>query len=96
MISTAEIFPLFERFLQIKIQTMKQLLVLLVLSFLCIAGVAQNINLAFNSVGSGRNITAYYEVEKGDNSYNFGLGYNMNKHALNDDQNQFFRKRLYE
>lgn len=56
---------------------------------------AQSINIGFNSTHAGRNLTGQYETAKGKNEFSFGIGFNINKIAHNDDQNNFYKKRLY-
>jgi hypothetical protein len=51
--------------------------------------------LNFYSTGTGRNITACYSFELGNNSLGVGAGYNINSVAHPDDQGKVYYKRLY-
>lgn len=75
---------------------MNKLIIMVVFFFLIFQDLAaQSIDIGFNSTHSGRNITAQYELLKGKNEFSFGLGININKLAQNDDQNNFYKKRLF-
>ncbi len=56
---------------------------------------AQMLNIGFNSTDAGRNITVQYEKKMIQNEYSFGLGVNINMYGHPDNQNNFYRKRLY-
>jgi len=74
---------------------MKSIVITLVVLCNSIVLFSQSINLGFNSTFSGRNISAQYEFKKNKSEYSIGLGYNINKFAHNDNQNNLYLKRLY-
>jgi hypothetical protein len=49
-------------------------------------GYAQNITVSYNSVMSGRNLTATYDIVKNNHEFNMGLGLNIN--CINPPNNQ--------
>lgn len=56
---------------------------------------SQSLNFGFNSTHSGRNVTLAYEKQWKNHEFSFGVGYNVNKLAHNDDQFNFYKKRLF-
>lgn len=56
---------------------------------------SQSLNFGFNSTHSGRNVTLLFEQRIKNHEFSFGLGYNINKLAHNDDQGNIYKKRLY-
>ncbi len=75
---------------------MRLLFIAVVLNFIFYFGTkGQSVNFGFNSTDSGRNITMQYEWTKGKNEFSFGLGFNFNKFAHNDDQEKLYKKRIY-
>lgn len=74
---------------------MKKILIIILIITNSLSVFSQSINLGFNSTHSGRNITTQYEFKKKNSEYSFGLGFNINKLAHNDNQNNIYKKRLY-
>ena len=74
---------------------MKHLITTALFLFVLHETFAQNINLGLNFTDAGRNITVQYDLVRQKNEYSFGLGVNINKLAHNDNQNNFYKKRLF-
>ena len=74
---------------------MNKLLIFFSVLFVSNTVFCQNLLIGFNSTGAGRNITATYSKEFGNNEFGLGLGVNINRITQVDDQFKVYYKRLY-